>query len=233
MTDTIAGLNVQTSFITDTMSNPNIQFLSPTTGDPITSADVKQLILNSTLTSASGLTSNLPLFEYTYNLTGVSFDPNSSFGAMAQNFAASAVPEPSSGVLFLVGVLVASWRVLRKRRHVTGDDQGGGRNGLHGVREGPFPRFDATMRRSDSPPSFSLRFGAFAGRYHRFALICSHRPGRPTGGSWELVFRFPSRICRWRRTGLPSSWGTLMSHVRALRPRQDRHVLWDQVATHA
>jgi hypothetical protein len=43
---------------------------------------------------------------------------------------------------------------------------------LHGVREGPFPRFLATMRRSDSLPPIAPRFVAFAGRYHpcvRFA----------------------------------------------------------------
>jgi hypothetical protein len=38
---------------------------------------------------------------------------------------------------------------------------------LHGVREGPFPRFHTTMRRSDSRPSLSLCFVAFASRYHR------------------------------------------------------------------
>jgi len=37
---------------------------------------------------------------------------------------------------------------------------------LHGVREGPFPRFDATMRRSDSLPSVSPHFVSFAWRYH-------------------------------------------------------------------
>lgn len=45
---------------------------------------------------------------------------------------------------------------------------------------------------------------------------------RATGGSGELIIRFPSRIWRWRRRGLPGSWGTLMVIARALRPRQDR-----------
>ena len=41
---------------------------------------------------------------------------------------------------------------------------------LHGVREGPFPRFNATMGCSDSLPSISPRFVSFAWRYHRFVL---------------------------------------------------------------
>jgi hypothetical protein len=43
---------------------------------------------------------------------------------------------------------------------------------LHGVREGPFPRFHTTMGRCDSLPSFSPRFVSFAGRYHR-SVPCS------------------------------------------------------------
>ena len=38
---------------------------------------------------------------------------------------------------------------------------------LHGVREGPFPRFGATMGRCDSLTSISPHFVAFAWRYHR------------------------------------------------------------------
>ena len=45
---------------------------------------------------------------------------------------------------------------------------------------------------------------------------------RATGGSGELLFRFPRRKLRWRRRGLPGSWGPLMAIARALRPRWDR-----------
>ncbi len=38
---------------------------------------------------------------------------------------------------------------------------------LHGVREGSFPRFNATMRRCDSLPPISPHFVSFAWRYHR------------------------------------------------------------------
>ena len=38
---------------------------------------------------------------------------------------------------------------------------------LHRVQEGLFPRFNETMRASDSPPPLSPRFVAFAWRYHR------------------------------------------------------------------
>jgi hypothetical protein len=57
---------------------------------------------------------------------------------------------------------------------------------LHGVREGPFPRFDTTMRHSDSRPSISPHFVAFAWRYHPCALFApSGRDARPWApGSW-------------------------------------------------
>ena len=57
---------------------------------------------------------------------------------------------------------------------------------LHGVREGPFPRFSATMRRSDSRPPISPHFVAFAWRYHPCALFApSGRDARPWApGSW-------------------------------------------------
>src|SRR5215813_8866923 len=78
------------------------------------------------------------------------------------------------------------------------------------------------MGRSDSRPSVSPHFVAFARRYHprvRFA---------PTGGTrgrghGELVFRFPSRRCRWRRQGLSGSRATLVSLRPVLGPRQDRN----------
>ena len=43
---------------------------------------------------------------------------------------------------------------------------------LHRVREGPFPRFNATMRCCDSLSPVSPHFVAFAWRYHRF-VPCS------------------------------------------------------------
>jgi hypothetical protein len=89
---------------------------------------------------------------------------------------------------------------------------------LHGVREGPFPRFLATMKRSDSRPSISPHFVAFAWRYHPCALFDpSGRDARPWAG--ELVFRFPSRTCQWRRTGLSGSRATLVSLRPVLGPR--------------
>ena len=43
--------------------------------------------------------------------------------------------------------------------------------------EGPFPRFNATMRRCDSLQSFSPRFVSFAWRYHRWVPFL--RPRQP------------------------------------------------------
>ena len=51
---------------------------------------------------------------------------------------------------------------------------------LHGVREGPFPRFFATMRYCDPLPSISPRFVSFAWRYHRFVPRSS--PPAQNGG---------------------------------------------------
>jgi hypothetical protein len=50
------------------------------------------------------------------------------------------------------------------------------------------------------------------------------RSQRPDAGPWtgELVFRFPSRICQWRRTGLSGSRASLVSLRPVLGPRWDR-----------
>jgi hypothetical protein len=52
---------------------------------------------------------------------------------------------------------------------------------LHGVREGPFPRFGTTMRHFDSLASFSPRFVSFAGRYHR-CVPCSSPSAQDLAG---------------------------------------------------
>ena len=78
------------------------------------------------------------------------------------------------------------------------------------------------MGRSDSRPSLSPRFVAFAWRYHPCVAVCSQRPRRAAVGSGELMFRFPSRNCEWRRMGLPGSQGPLVCLGPVLRPRRDR-----------
>ena len=50
---------------------------------------------------------------------------------------------------------------------------------LHGVREGTFPRFLATMKRSDSGPPISPHFVAFTWRYNPCVLFA---PSDPTQG---------------------------------------------------
>ena len=84
---------------------------------------------------------------------------------------------------------------------------------LHGVQEGPFPRFITTMGRSDPRPSLSPCF-VIARRYHPCALFApSGRDARPWApGSWYSGSRAGS--CRWRRTGLPGSWESLVIIVR-------------------
>ena len=57
---------------------------------------------------------------------------------------------------------------------------------LHGVREGPFPRFHAAMRCSDSPPSVSTRFEFFTSQYHRFARGLLPSAGGVPPGAREL-----------------------------------------------
>jgi hypothetical protein len=49
---------------------------------------------------------------------------------------------------------------------------------LHGVREGPFPRFDATMGRSDSLPPVSPHFVSFAWSAKGGFVPCSSPPAR-------------------------------------------------------
>ena len=84
------------------------------------------------------------------------------------------------------------------------------------------PGLHGTMGRSDSRPSLSPHFVAFAWRYHPCAAVRSHRPRRAAVGSGELVFRVPSRNCWWKRTGLPGSQGPLVCLGPVLRPRRDR-----------
>ena len=87
---------------------------------------------------------------------------------------------------------------------------------LPGVREGPFPRFVATMGRCDSLPAISPRFVSFAWRYHRFVPVSSPQARDGSRGSaWILVSRDPDRQSRWRRQGLPSSRETrsIIRHV--------------------
>jgi hypothetical protein len=93
---------------------------------------------------------------------------------------------------------------------------------LHGVQEGPFPRFHDTMGRSDFPPSLSVRFVAFADRYHRFARVSLPSVVGVPPGARELSVPVSQPELRWRRLGLSGSLETLMVIVRALRPRQDQ-----------
>ena len=84
---------------------------------------------------------------------------------------------------------------------------------LHGVWEGPFPRFTATTKCSDSLPSISPHFVSFAWRYHR-CVPCLSPSVLDTGPGiiLELVGGISSRLARWRRQGLPSSQGIPRDH---------------------
>src|SRR4029077_13218975 len=86
---------------------------------------------------------------------------------------------------------------------------------LPGVREGPFPRFVATMGHCDSLSSISPRFVSFAWRYHRSSPVRPHQLGTELWIILELVSRGSSRQSRWRREGLPSSRETrsIIRHV--------------------
>jgi hypothetical protein len=53
-------------------------------------------------------------------------------------------------------------------------------------------------------------------------VVCSLRSWASHRGPGSCRFRSPDPEWRWRRRGLPSSWGTLMVIVRDLRPRQDQ-----------
>ncbi len=58
---------------------------------------------------------------------------------------------------------------------------------LHGVREGPFPRFFTTMGHCDSLSSISPRFVSFAWRYHR-CVPCSSPAAQDLAGDQPGVF---------------------------------------------
>jgi hypothetical protein len=92
-----------------------------------------------------------------------------------------------------------------------------------------FPGFGGTMGCSESPPTLSPRFVAFAWRYHDGdAVFVSGLGGRsrrwtslqPRAGGCSAGC--PIRPSSWRRRGVPGSWGTPVWTCPALRPRRDR-----------
>ena len=75
-----------------------------------------------------------------------------------------------------------------------------------------------TPRRPSRPASLPSR-----GDTTVCARVCSPRSRASPPGAWGVVGSgLPSRKLRWRRRGLPGSWGTLVVIARALRPRPDR-----------
>ena len=101
---------------------------------------------------------------------------------------------------------------------------------LHGVREGPFPRFDATMGYSDSLPSISPHFVSFVWRYHRFVLGSSplarteavDQPGVRKPGSQAGSHDGDGKVSQ-----VPVK--PVRSFAMFLRPRCDQARLWVQV----
>jgi hypothetical protein len=99
-----SGLEAIVSFATD----PRLTIIDPSTGLPITAAEVAARLRASALGTEGGLTSPLPLFEYIYDLTGAQLPADASFGAVAENNASAGtagVPEPSTFTLLAVGIL--------------------------------------------------------------------------------------------------------------------------------
>jgi hypothetical protein len=70
----------------------------------------------------------------------------------------------------------------------------------------PPPRYYETLRPPAARPA-ALRCLRLA--VPPLRLVCSQRPRRTVVGGGELIFRVPSRICRWKRQGLPGSRATL------------------------
>ena len=84
---------------------------------------------------------------------------------------------------------------------------------LHRVSPGGgFPGFHGTMRCSESRPPFPPHFVSFAWRYHlsacQFAPADGQAPSLPQAGTRWSPGRPWSGVFRWRRPGLPGSWGT-------------------------
>jgi hypothetical protein len=84
---------------------------------------------------------------------------------------------------------------------------------LHRVSRGAgFPGFNGTTRCSESRPSFPPYFVSFAWRYHlsagQFAPADGQAPSLPQAGTRWSPGRPWSGVFRWRRPGLPGSWGT-------------------------
>src|SRR5262249_15159610 len=69
-----------------------------------------------------------------------------------------------------------------------------------------------------SGPAYWVRIG----RTSVASLDSLHRPGTPNRGPGSFGFGTPEPTVRWRRTGLPGSWRTLVPARSVLRPRRDR-----------
>jgi hypothetical protein len=75
------------------------------------------------------------------------------------------------------------------------------------------------MRCSDSLPLISPHFVSFAWRYHLVRLIRSHQTGRTPSVGQEVCSPVPPlRDVRWKRQGLPGSWGSLFRHALLFDP---------------
>ena len=111
---TDSQINVSVTFSSD----PRLEFFSLANDAPITANDVRSMILLvAGLGTSSGITSDLPLFYYTMDLTGTSLEDSAAFGTFATSYAQT-VPEPTS--LFLAGIgavgLMSGGRHRRARR---------------------------------------------------------------------------------------------------------------------
>lgn len=87
--------------------DPRLTFVDPMTLMPITPAMVEAAILGSALGSSAGLASDLPLFEYEYDLTSTPIPPGGAFFASDTfgDATAAAVPEPATWALAALGFL--------------------------------------------------------------------------------------------------------------------------------
>lgn len=110
--ETLTSLDVNVHFSDD----PRLQFFYPGTTTPISETSVKALLTgSSSLYTASGLTSDLPLFNYQLDLSNTVLTDSSSLGSGAQSYAEAVyVPEPGSSALLASGVGIAV--VLVRRR---------------------------------------------------------------------------------------------------------------------
>jgi len=104
----------------DLTVDPRLAFFDPLTDAPLTAADIESLLESqSELGTLAGLSSDLPLFAFSYDLTNTPISADAAFRTDQTARASVSVPEPATLVLFVIGLAAAGCSRGQKRSVTT------------------------------------------------------------------------------------------------------------------